>query len=151
MSGARPSGTLTGTLTGDRSGLMGPGTCRVRLRGTGPEGEVSEPIVNGSTATLRGGMLPARVLGEPGKVGQAGNEGCFCRGGTRWDGSDIVVLEDVQISAPYSPENCTGSSTAVGHIQKLVRCSTMDHYVHDVMGHQIQENVCFDVESCKET
>ena len=46
------------------------------------------------------------------------------------------------------PENCTGSSTAVGHIQKLVRCSTMDHYVHDVMGHQIQENVYFDAESC---
>ena len=83
VGGARPGGTLTGTLTGDRNGLMGPGSCRVGLRGTGPEGEVSELMVNGSMATLRGGMLPARVLGEPGKVGRAGNEGCFCSGGTR--------------------------------------------------------------------
>ena len=79
MGGARPGETLTG----DRNGLMGPGSCRVGLRGTGPEGEVSELMVNGSMATLRGGMLPARVLGEPGKVGRAGNEGCFCSGGTR--------------------------------------------------------------------
>ena len=80
VGGVRPGGILTG---GDRNGLMGPGVRRVGLRGTGPEDEVSGPMVNGSTATLLDGMLPARVLGEPGKVGRVGNEGCLCSGDTR--------------------------------------------------------------------
>ena len=40
---------------------------------------------------------------------------------TRWEGDVIVVLGDVRISPPYTPDSCTGiSSTLVARIEKLV-------------------------------
>ena len=39
----------------------------------------------------------------------------------RWDGDVIVVLNDVRITPPYRPENCTGSQTCMERLQKIVR------------------------------
>ncbi|XP_064402224.1 protein LSM12-like isoform X2 [Halichondria panicea] len=40
---------------------------------------------------------------------------------TRWKSSDIVILSDVRISPPYTPDSCTGSNSLLARIQKLVR------------------------------
>ena len=47
---------------------------------------------------------------------------------TRWDGQVIIVMNDVRISSPYKPENCTGKTSAlVETIQKMV---SWDIHVH---------------------
>lgn len=40
----------------------------------------------------------------------------------RWEGQNIVIMNDVIISPPYGPENCRGKegSSAIQHVRKLV-------------------------------
>lgn len=37
-----------------------------------------------------------------------------------WDNDMIVVLKDVRISPPYTPDNCEGSQIACDRIKKQV-------------------------------
>ena len=43
----------------------------------------------------------------------------------KWEGEDIIVMNQVRIVAPYNPDQCQGyrnnSTQAVQHVKKLVR------------------------------
>lgn len=39
----------------------------------------------------------------------------------RWNGKDIVVMDEVKIVPPYGPENCTGKEgQLLSHVKKIV-------------------------------